>query len=195
MKAPLVFFDLETAGLESHHADIQIAAAAVVEWEILETFERKIRFEEADADPAALALNSYDREVWKREQVYERQALVEFAAWMEPYRSVEFVSKRTGRPYSVARLAGHNAASFDAPRLIAAFKRLGLFLPADSYRPLDTLQLALWRLADASPALPDFKLGTIAEHIGIETPDAHDALGDVRTTVAVARALCGQGAP
>ena len=188
MKGATVFFDLETGGLRPEAPTIQIAAVAVLEWRQLDSFEVKIRFDEAAADPEALALNHYDPEVWRRDAVLVDEALATFADFLRLYPDIDKVSAR-GRPYRVARLAGHNVAAFDAPRLVDAFKRRGLFLPADAFRPLDTLQLALWRLC-GSPSQPSsYKLGALCEHLGIATEGAHDALADVRMCVELARAL------
>src|ERR1019366_3616301 len=105
----LVFFDLETAGLTSAHPDIQLAAIAVdPDWNELDTFDEKIRFDISRADPEALKLNHYDPAIWEREALGECAVVKSFAAFLGPYKCVQLVSKRTGNPYSVARLAGHH---------------------------------------------------------------------------------------
>ena len=132
--------------------------------------------------------------VWSSEAVAERMAVRAFAAFLEQYRVLGRVSQK-GNPYSVARLAGHNVARFDAPRLLRMFKRNGgAFLPADAFMPLDTMQLALWRFAEVEKRPKNLKLRTLCEFFGIETAGAHDALADVRMTVQVARHLFEQAA-
>ncbi len=188
-----VYFDTETAGLRPTQPIIQLAAVAVDEnsWDELGHFEAKLLFDESGADAEALAINHYDPEVWRKSGDTSLTAALNFARFLEPYKSIQMVSKRTGRPYSVARLAGHNAATFDGPRLQALFSNLGLFLPADP-RVRCTLQRAIWYFEESgSPAPCNYKLESLCKHFGIEIPEsgAHDALTDVRLTVQLAKAM------
>lgn len=187
----IVFFDLETGGVQPEHPDIQLAAVALdYPWDEIETFEAKIQFEEAAADPEALKLNHYDRDLWKLESKPERVVVKEFSEFLNRHRSVEMVSKRTGRPYGVARLAGHNAITFDNPRLQAMFQRHGVFLPAHP-QVLCTLQRCLWYAVESGVKFESLKLGSVCQHFGIPLPEAHDALADVRGSIAIARKLKG----
>lgn len=186
------YFDLETGGLTEAHPDIQLAAITVNEstGDEVGVFQHKIRFDEAAADPTALALNHYDRALWEREAMEPRTLVESFAEFLRPHRSIEMTSKRTGARYTVAKLIGHNSVSFDGPRLQRLFKAHGIFLPADP-RFRCTVQRAMWWF-DEHPTrkAPDnFKLGTLCEYFGIPTTGAHDALADVRMTIALARAL------
>jgi DNA polymerase III alpha subunit (gram-positive type) len=194
-----VYFDLETGGTSPAHPDIQLAAIAVDEQTgaELEAFEVKLAFDDAKADPAALELNHYDRTVWNRDAVEPWLAVGRFVAFLERYRSLTLVSQRTGRPYTVAKLVGHNAATFDGPRLKALFEKHGRFLPADM-RVRCTCQRALWYFDEQGLAPPEnFRLGTLCRYFGILTPPTHDALDDVRATIALARAIAAaaKGAP
>lgn len=191
----IVFFDTETGGLKPDHPTIQLAAIAVdADWQEMETFERKIAFDAAKADPEALAMNHYDAVAWKGAPS-ERQVVDEFGAFLNRHRCVELVSQRTGRPYSVARLAGHNVVGFDLERVAAMFKRHGQFFPVDFRTVLDTRYGAVWFFeggcaADPSRSKPkDFKLTGLAEHFGVSVDGAHDALVDVRLSIALARKL------
>lgn len=188
MKTTTIFFDLETGGVEDHHPDIQLAAAAIRDWEVLEVFERKIRFDLSAADARALEINSFHADAWQKEAVEERHVVSDFAAFLESHRIIQKRS-RAGNPYLVARLAGHNVARFDAPRLVRMFARHGAFLPADAFMPLDTMQLALWRFADAEKKPENFKLETLCRFFGISTEGAHDAWIDVENTAQLARRL------
>lgn len=188
MSGYLVFFDFETGGIEPSKPEIQLAAIAVdSEFKEVAHFESKIAFNEADADPEALKMNHYTAEAWKdappNDDVVRR-----FAAFSDKYKSVEMVSKRTGRPYNVARLAGHNAATFDAPRLRRMFDATGCFAPFHPI-PLDTLQLALWKLQFMEKKPKNFQLGTLCEFFGINPEGAHDALTDVRLSAALTKAI------
>lgn len=187
----IVWFDLETGGVEPHHPDIQLAAIATDDFKELESFECKIQFDPAACDPEALELNSYTVEGW-REAIPEAEAVARFAEFLERHRSIQMIGKKK-KPFSVARLAGHNVSTFDAPRLLAMFQRQDKFLAADAFRPVDTLQLALWwalkndvSIGYAEP-LESTRLEALVSYFNV-TPegDAHDALADVRTTIAVA---------
>ncbi len=184
-----VVFDTETGGLLPQHPTIQLAAIAVApDWSELGTFEVKIQFDEKDADPKALEVNHYDPMVWAAQAIPEREALERFAAFLGAHKSIEMVSKRTGRPYSVARLAGHNAATFDGPRLFEAFRRHGLFCPAHP-QVLCTLQRAMWYAVETGTKFDSLKLSYLAEYFGVPTTGAHDAEADCRMAIGIAKAL------
>lgn len=187
-----IYFDYETGGVEPAHPNIQLAAVAINDrtGEELASFERKIQFDEAQADPRALEINHYDPAVWAAEAQPLEHVVRGFSTFLHAFRSIRKVSERTGNPYMVARLAGHNAAAFDAPRLQADFRRFGVFLAAD-YLVKDTLQLALWVFDRATHKPENFKLSTLAAFLGIDATGAHDALTDVRLCAQVARALRG----
>jgi DNA polymerase III epsilon subunit-like protein len=178
IKEPIVYFDFETGGVEPKHPSIQLAAVAWDGGVELGAFEQKIAFKESDADPAALAMNHYDRAVWMAEAVMPIMAAGAFAKWLRPYCTVKKKSK-AGNDYFVARLAGYNAVAFDAPRLRELFG--ASFLPAE-YPVRDVLQRAVFYF-DERPEQPkpeNWKLTTVAAFFGIDTTDAHDALKDAR---------------
>ncbi len=134
-----IYFDTETGGVLPSHPTIQLAAIAVEDgtWNEAAGFERKIKFNEADADPEALKINHYEPEVWR-------------LRWMFAENFFPF-----------------------------------------SYHVKDTLQRALW-FFDEHPELtrpPSLKLSVLCEYFGIVTAGAHDALADVRMSVAIARAF------
>ena len=173
-----VFFDFETGGVEPKHPSIQLAAVAWDGGIELGTFEQKIAFNEADADPAALAMNHYDRAAWVDAKARGQVAL-RFASWLKPYCTIKKTSPRTNRDYFVARLAGYNAASFDMPRLRELF---GAQFLAAEYPVRDVLQRAVFYLDDRPDVAPplNLKLTSVCEHFGIDTRGAHDALTDAR---------------
>lgn len=183
----IVALDTETGGLLPRHPIIQVAGIAIEGGRELETFERKIAFDVAQVDPAALELNHYEAAAWK-DAVSERAAMTDLAAFLNRHRSVTLVSKRTGNPYTVARLMGHNV-SFDVDRLGAAFKRHNLFFPVDYGSILDTRYGSIWACLDRTPPPRDYKLTTLAEYFGLPVDGAHDALVDVRLSIALARKL------
>ena len=191
----LVFFDLETGGLDHGlHAITQIAAVAVAADSLAEVdrFEVKVKFRPENVDPAAMSLNSYNAETWEREAVHPLDACTRLSTFFQKHATVRMTSHRTGRDYFVAQLVGHNAATFDGPFLQAWYKRLDQFLPA-SYRVLCTLQRAVWHFQERpNVCQPEsFKLGALCEHFGIPATGAHDALADVLATGELYRALRG----
>ena len=188
--AAAIVFDLETGGLEPHHAITQIAAIAVdASWQEVETFERKVQFDVGKADPEALRLNSYEPEAWASEAIPEREAAEAFAAFCRKHATLELIS-RAGNPYTVARLAGHNVVAFDVPRVRAMMQRCGdVFWPACWWYPLDTYQGAIWHFHGREDAPENYRLPTLARAFGIDASNAHDALADTRIVVRLAAHL------
>lgn len=188
----IVFVDLETGGVEPRHPDIEIAAIAVDPTLRLEiaTFHARIRFDEAKADPEALAMNGYDRALWKDAEDPE-SVFAAFNRFCGRFACVERLSRRK-EPYYLARLAGHNVQSFDLPRLGAWADRCGEFPSWDRYFALDTMQRALWHVAQGAPQPANWKLPTLtAAWLPGETFDHHQALEDVRACIALARLYLG----
>ena len=183
-----VYFDTETGGIEPHHPTIQLAAVAMDGAIELGSFEQKIAFDEAKADPAALAMNHYDRQAWVDAKSPAVTAS-RFAAWLRPFSVIPKTSK-AGNTYHVARLAGYNAATFDAPRLREMFG--AQFLPAE-YPVRDVLQRVVFHFDEAPiGARPiNMKLGTVCAFFEIDTTGAHDALTDARLCAALHFKLTG----
>ncbi len=184
------YFDVETSGLESHHAVIQLAAIAVDDQTGKEaaTFERKVKFNAALASLEALKINHYDPAVWAREAKEPATVIAEFGEWARPYFCIDMVSKSSGKPYRVGKLGGHNVVAFDLVRLRGMFSTR--FFPF-SYHTKDTLQRALW-FFDEHPEVKrpeSLKLTVLAQYFGIPTDGAHDALCDVRLSAALALAI------
>lgn len=188
MTQTIVYFDLETGGLERKHPNIQIAAVAMRGSREVGWLDRKIRFDEHGCDPEALEINSYDPDTWERDAVSEAVATHDFLSFLRTHSDTELTSKRTGRPYRVAQLGGHNIATFDIPRLRDMAGRA--FIPACWWYPLDTYHRAIWWFQERGGDMPaDYKLTTLAEYFGIDAGDAHDALADVRMSAAIAEAM------
>ena len=187
----LVFADIETGGLETWRPIIQIAAIAVTsDGRELETYEAKLRFKESLADPRSLLKNHYSSERWLRE-AQPPCVVAEALAQLLMRHSTIDQTAADGRVFQVAQLVAHNAA-FDGEFLKAWYRRMHLFLPA-SPRVLCTVQRAMWSFHENKSLTPpnDYKLGTLCEYFGVRLPadEAHDALNDVRATVALYREL------
>lgn len=182
----IIYFDVETGGLEPRHPTIQLAAVAHDEETGREVanFDTKIIFPVSECDPEALKLNHYDPNLWTQ-AVSPGAAAAQFSTFVKPFSSIQMTSKRTGAPYYVAKLAGYNALTFDLPRLKSLYGTT--FFPC-SYHVRDVLQRAMWWVDEHRPAVPpaNLKLGTMCEFFGIAVNGAHDALADVRLTAALA---------
>jgi hypothetical protein len=188
---------------------IQIAAASFEVlpdgWHKREIFELKLKFNAELASPKALEMNSYDPKLWQRDAVDPVVAAHAFARFVgqDKHKTKKKISK-AGRPYYVARLSGHNVQGFDNEFIIRWMRQARYFLPPDEngnypkdgnffagdlYQANDTLQIAgLWAYL-TGVTLKNHKLGTIAEHFGIDTSGAHDALADVIMNARICKAM------
>ena len=193
----LVFFDLETAGLNpKRHPIVQVAAIAVDDDLCpVETFEAKIHFDERRANRNSLRKNHYKRGIWAKVALDPETAANKFAEFLRRHASVAMLGT-DGEPYHLAQLVAHNA-QFDAEFLQAWYERLYMYLPA-RYQVFCTLQRALWYFQEHSDETrpTDFKLATLCNHFGVpfHAANAHDALGDVTATVDLYRAISKRSA-
>lgn len=192
----VIFLDCETGGLEPHHPVIEFAAVAVKDWqEVTEIggrpihpFQRRLRFDPDQCDAEALELNGYSADLWA-DAVDPIEAIRDFINWLNPFRNIEKVSQRTGRPYTVAGVAGHNPR-FDVERINALSKAANEFMPAAMYEALDTCALARWVDFYIPLDVPNFQLQTLLERFEIapEGP-AHTSLPDARGSWMLAQQL------
>ena len=185
-------FDVVAGQVKVTGPIIQIAAIAINrDYREIETFEVKVWFNERDADPAALATNHYDREIWRRDGLSPEVAAKRFAEFLRRHATIDKMSAN-GEPYRIAQLVAHNAERFDGPLIHAWFKMLGKFCPA-AYSVFCTKQRAYWLFHEQKSLTPpaSFKLSTLCEYFGVHlrNEDAHDALNDVRATVGLYRAF------
>jgi len=180
----VIYFDLETGGLDhSRHPITQIAA---IHPKSGDEFECKIQVDVTECDPRALEINGYSQAVWDAEAINPQEAARRFEALMKKHAVADRVSKK-GYKFCVAILAAYNGTRFDDPFLRSWWKRIsGPFLPAD-FRVYDPMQLAMWML----PGRKSYKLQDLADDLGLDKGKAHDALGDVRTTIALVEHLRG----
>ncbi len=195
MEQRIVCFDLETGGLDpKRHPIIQLAAIAVTEeFEVPETIEIKIQFDEKKASADALRKNHYHPGLWASVGKEPQEAAREFAAFLKRHATCPMLSAK-GQPFNVAQLAAHNSA-FDGPFLSTWYERLGIYLPAKRL-VLCTMQLAMWQFLGVEQGPRSFKLQDLCEHFGIrfDAAKAHDALGDVTATVELFRAMAKRDA-
>lgn len=181
-----VYFDFETGGIEPQYPSIQLAAIVVddASGEEIASFERKIQFDESACDPKALEINGYKSEAWSNAVSPIRTAF-DFSEFVKPHQCIEAVS-RHGKPFTVAKLAGYNALTFDWPRLKALYG--SQFCPC-SFHVRDVMQRAMFWFDEHGERPENLKLSSVCKHFGINCDNAHDALADVRMTAALARKL------
>lgn len=175
----MVFFDLETSGLEPGiHEVIQVAAVHVPSFDALNLH---IQFNKKNASEKALEMNHYQDKIWDRFAVSQEDGFRQFNQFLFDHGSVKKNTK-DGREYKVSVVAGHNISGFDMLFLKEWSKRFGEFLYCD-YRCMDTLQLALWNLEAEEYSLP-----ALCKKMKVRTSsdNFHDALNDVRANIVLA---------
>lgn len=177
----LLFGDLETSGVDvGKHGILQLAAILEIDGEEVERFETRMKpFPDQVIEPKALETNGITME-----------EIEKYAPPEAGHRAfVEWLGRHVDRynRYDKMFLVAYNAG-FDDSFMRAWFKRCG-----DNYYgsffcwpPIDVAVLAAQRLLSARMSLPDFKLGTVAQYLGIDLNDfpgtvvarLHDAMFD-----------------
>lgn len=157
-KQGYIVLDVETTGLRAdQHEIIELAAMRVVEHEITDTFSTLVRIH--TTLPATITtLTGISDEMLRDQGLPLSEAMAQFLA---------FVADR--------RVVCHHAA-FDYAFLKAACRKC--HLPEFRNPYADTWQMAKRQLDDVS----DYKLATLAAHLGIDTTRTHRALDDCRMT-------------
>lgn len=153
-----IVLDVETTGLRAdQHEIIELAAMRVVEHEITDTFSTLVRIH-APLPATITALTGIRDDMLRDQGLPLPEAMAQFLA---------FVADR--------RVVCHHAA-FDYAFLKAACRKC--HLPEFRNPYADTLQMAKRQLDE----VPDYKLATLAAHLGIDTTGSHRALEDCRMT-------------
>lgn len=153
-----IVLDVETTGLRAdQHEIIELAAMRVVEHEITDTFSTLVRIH-ASLPATITALTGISDDMLRDQGLPLPEAMAQFLA---------FVADR--------RVVCHHAA-FDYAFLKAACRKC--HLPEFRNPYADTLQMAKRQLDE----VPDYKLATLAAHLGIDTTGSHRALEDCRMT-------------
>lgn len=186
-----VDFDLETGGTDPlRHPIIQIGASSRddISGKEIESFEVKLKFNEAECDPEALKKAKYDPELWAKHAVDPITGLERIVYFLREHATYQKTSQAKGKKYYVADLAAYNAG-FDRDFLwqlkekLKAERERDIFLPAN-FHAACTLQRAISLFVDHKSLVrpPDYQLGSVCAHFGIEfsTNAAHDALYDAR---------------
>jgi DNA polymerase III epsilon subunit-like protein len=174
-----IFIDLETGGLEpTRHSILQVAAVITdLDLKIRGHFMSYIRpHPDLEINDEALAINQLCREELEFAPIESRVALA--------LKHFAHTNHFTG---SSARFAGYNC-KFDLEFLDGMWKRHEL-LPAPYAVPwLDIYAVTKTKFGSDS-GLPNFRLTTVATHLGISPHGAHDAHADLIMTIEVAKRL------
>lgn len=180
MTRATIYFDTETGGVHPEAPIIQLAAVAVDDTDgtELEGFEIKLQFDERICDPEAMATNHYDPERWA-DAVPPSTAVALFERFLQPYRRVRCVAKKTRRLFHVAQLCGYNASLFDGPRVRDLYG--GKWMSAHLF-VADTYHLIKWYLDIHELEPESTSLSAMCSYFDIPLDNAHDALDDARAT-------------
>jgi DNA polymerase-3 subunit epsilon len=180
MKEKILYFDLETTGVEKHrHGIHQIAGCIVIDGEIKEHFNFKVAPNpKAKIEPEALEVGGVTEEQIK---AYPSMKIVFFDFCKMLGKYVDKYDKQ-----DKFHLCGYNNRSFDDQFLRAWFVQsgdnyFGSWFWADS---LDVIVLCSEILSKKRTSLADFKLKTVAAFCGIEVDETqlHDASYDIMLT-------------
>src|SRR5687767_16784 len=99
MNETIVYFDLETDGTAEDCQIIQLAAVAVdPDGNELGGYAARVQFDPELSDQKALEINHYHPQIWE-DAISPAQAVEEFARFLNQFKWVEMVSKRSGKPY------------------------------------------------------------------------------------------------
>ncbi|NDV66761.1 3'-5' exonuclease [Bacteroides sp. 224] len=179
----IVFFDLETTGtLPNRHGIHQISGEIVIDGETKETFDFNVC-----PNPQAEILE----EALKIAGVTKEQILAYPPMSVVFKQFVEMLGKYVDKYDKKDKyyLAGFNNSAFDNPFLRGWFLQNG-----DNYfgswfwsNSFDLMILATPHLAHKQPEMENFRLATVAKHLGIEVIEEklHDASYDIALTKAI----------
>lgn len=176
----LLYFDLETTGVLFWKNGIhQISGMLEIDGQIVDRFNWKVKpVEGAIIENEALAVAGItlaDLETYMPMRECYAKLIALLSAHIDKFDKKD-----------KAYLVGYNSASFDNPFLRAFFVQNG-----DNYFgswfwscPIDVMVLAGQRLMNDRPNMTDFKLNTVAKHLGVVVDETrlHDAQYDIELT-------------
>lgn len=178
----LLFFDLETTGLDpNRHGIHQISGEIIVEGVSVESFNYRVRPNPLlEIDDDALKVSSVTREMVT---TYEPMEVV--------FKSLKDLLGKYINSYKKGNtdkfyLVGYNNSQFDNQFLKAFFLQNGdeYFYTKFWSNSIDVMVLATVKLMDVRSTMPNFKLATVAKHLGISVDESrlHDASYDIYLT-------------
>jgi len=185
-----IFYDLETTGTDERKNSIhQIAGVVEFNGEIVEEFDIKTRpHPKAIIEPKALLVgNVLEDEILVYQDM--KDAHIEFVSILERYCDRY---DRKDKMY----LVGFNNRKFDDVFLRRWFEQngdtyFGSWFWGDS---LDVMVLACEYLIERRVSMPNFKLKTVAEELGLYVEDVmlHNGVYDVKLTREIYRIVTGK---
>ena len=181
------FIDVETGGRDPGTcALLQIAGIIESDTEGIEdeTFNFNIKpFDGDKVDPEALAVNNLTEE-----------EIHGFESPESVHRNLQNLFRKLVDPYDKRDkmfFVGYNSHAFDMPFMREFFRKCRdkYFGSWFFYPSIDVMLLAAHHLRDKRKWMPDFKLMTVADRLGIEVDKSklHDALYDIEITREVYR--------
>lgn len=185
----ILYLDLETTGTEFwKHGIHQISGAIEIDGVIKEYFDCKVQpNEKAMIDQKALDVANITIEVLKTYRPM-KEVFVEFEKMIAKY--VDKFNKK-----DKFFICGYNCASFDVPFFRAWFKqnaRTQKELEFGNYfgswfwsSSIDIMVLAAEKLKHERAEMIDFKLSTVAKHLGVHVDESklHDAQYDIEISI------------
>jgi len=173
----MLFFDIESGGLTTDHAILQISGIIDINGKVMEEFDFYVKPFPTDLiDDKALEINGIKREEienFEEPSIVCKKIITIFNKYIDKYdKTDKFI------------LIGHNIVHFDVPMLINWFyknneKYFGSFL--NLKKKLDTLCLVeSMRVLKVLPDSPNNKLGVLCEEYGIKAENLHNSLNDIR---------------
>jgi DNA polymerase III alpha subunit (gram-positive type) len=175
----ICFFDLETTGLDpTTHEIIEIAWIITdLKLTVLNRQSHKVKPDHLEkASKQALEVNGYTPIEWAN--ALDLRSVLKILSAQCPYGESMFA-------------AGHNVIGFDLPFLRIAYKQISAFCPL-SYRAIDTLPMAIAHCVATQSWPIDFKLESLAKHMGIEpVGQSHRAATDVEMSFSLFKVFTG----
>lgn len=171
-----VFLDLETTGVTpGKHGVIEIGAIIEANGEEKRFAHRVKPFSTDEIDDSALEIQGVSRESI---QAFPEPPEV----YLRFIRFLDMIVNKYDRK-DKAFLIGYNV-TFDQSHLRAWFEKNGnqYFGSYFWFPAIDVAILAAHYLGEKRDELPDFKLGTVCRHFGIDLENAHTAAADIEAT-------------
>ncbi|MCK5614551.1 3'-5' exonuclease [Candidatus Pacearchaeota archaeon] len=183
MQEKLIHLDLETTGLDSDKSGItQIAGIIEIDGKEVEKFDFRVKpFPQKEISLEALKVTGVTAEQLNKSSV-PQIVYREFTAMLK--RHINQFDKK-----DKFHMVGYNCQSFDS-----AFLRVFFADNGDKYygsffwsATIDVMVLAANALRHKRHEMVNFKLGTVAEELGIELDESklHDAMYDIELTKAI----------
>jgi len=160
LSKPIVFFDLETTGVNTSHDKIVQIGAIKLNIDGTEEVKNVLINPTIPIPAGATAVHGISDEDVKDKPKFN-QIAKSFAAWLRG-----------------CDLAGYNSDNFDIPMLIEEFSKAGVEFPEDGTSFVDVLKIE--RLVNSHTLGNTYK-----RYTGDELEGAHDALADVRATLTI----------